>query len=162
MWNDKPDKADRSRHRHRRAGEQRGRRQNDDFAACDIDADVKRRRLAERERVQFAAVGDECCRTNEKNGNNSPLYFHPRIATLPISQEMICRNSSPVKAIMSEIKALKKAPKIMPAKMIVSTDIRRSTMRVNVKTAASVTMPHKMLTIGSVNVPSSGHASREK
>ena len=77
--------------------------------------------------------------------------------TLPRSQIMICRSSSPVKAIIKEINAPKKELKITPVKIIVSTFIERSIFCANKRTRRIVNKcENRILKKGKVNAPIKG------
>src|SRR5690625_6959345 len=86
----------------------------------------------------------------------SPTWDHPRIDTLPRSQPIICLSSSPVSAIISEIKAPKKELKIIPVKIIVSTRMARSIFRAKYRTIKIVTKDARILKSGKVNEPITG------
>src|SRR5690625_417166 len=86
----------------------------------------------------------------------SPTWDHPRIDTLPRSQPIICLSSSPVKAIISEIKAPKKELKIIPVKIIVSTRMARSIFRAKYNTIKIVKKDANILNSGRVKEPIHG------
>src|SRR5699024_10012263 len=85
-----------------------------------------------------------------------------RIDTLPRSQPIICRSSSPVNAIMSEMSAHKNALKITPVKMIVSTRIARSMRWAKMRTIKIVANDAAMISKGKVNEPKNGSDKTEK
>ena len=83
-------------------------------------------------------------------------YDQPRMETLPRSQLTICRNSSPVKAIIKEIRAPRNELKMIPVKIIVSTFIARSTLRAKASTKKIVKNENRILNTGRVNAPMRG------
>ena len=69
---------------------------------------------------------------------------------------MICRSSSPVKAIIREINAPKNELKITPVKIIVSTFIERSIFCAKRRTRRIVIKAQMTLKKGKVNAPIKG------
>src|SRR5699024_2725503 len=91
-----------------------------------------------------------------KKGNIIPIYFHPRIETLPNNQCMRSVSCSLDKAIIREINAPKKELKIIPVKMIVSTRMERSTARANKITDIIVINAASILSVGKAYNPQQG------
>lgn len=84
------------------------------------------------------------------------MYAHPLIDTLPINQDMIWRNSSPLNAMTSDSTAPKKALKIIPARINVSTLIFLSAILAKKRTSNNVTNAAQMLMTGKVKEPMNG------
>lgn len=91
-----------------------------------------------------------------KNGKMIFMYSQPLIDTLPSSQPIIWRSSSPVNAIISEIMAPKKELKMIPVKIIVSTRIERSILLAKVRTRKMVKNENRILNNGKVKEPTNG------
>src|SRR5690625_210581 len=91
-----------------------------------------------------------------KKGDINMTWDQPRMDTLPRIQPIICLSSSPVNAIIKEIKAPRKELKIIPVKIIVSTRIARSIFRAKYNTIKIVKKDANILNNGRVKEPIHG------
>src|SRR5690625_1932792 len=91
-----------------------------------------------------------------KKGKINITWDQPRMDTLPKIQPIICLSSSPVSAIIKEIKAPRKELKIIPVKIMVSTRMARSIFRAKYKTIKIVKKDANILKSGRVKEPITG------
>src|SRR5690625_1106176 len=97
-----------------------------------------------------------------KKGKINITWDQPRMDTLPRIQPIICLSSSPVSAIIKEIKAPRKELKIIPVKIMVSTRMARSIFRAKYKTIKIVTKDAIILKSDKVNDPITGRDRLKK